>query len=85
MKRAFAIAAIVSVLSISTAFAGDSFNPATLNNATVQQALQMLNAMSASPVTNYQSSNHASQNHHLHYGGNHQHSSLFLAFQQHQH
>jgi len=51
MKRAFAIAAIVSVLSISTAFAGDSFNPATLNNATVQQALQMLNAMSASPVT----------------------------------
>lgn len=51
MKRAFAFAAIVSTLSVSAAFAADTLNPANLNNATVQQALQMLNSMSMAPTT----------------------------------
>lgn len=51
MKRAFALAAIVSTLSVSAAFAADTLNPANLNNATVQQALQMLNSMTMAPTT----------------------------------
>ena len=51
MKRSIALAAIVSVLSVSAAFAADTLNPANLNSATVQQALQMLNAMTMTPTT----------------------------------
>ncbi|MDH4379023.1 MAG: hypothetical protein QE263_03850 [Vampirovibrionales bacterium] len=51
MKRAFALAAIVSTLSVSAAFAADTLNPTNLNSATVQQALQMLNSMTMAPPT----------------------------------
>jgi hypothetical protein len=54
MKRSITLAAIVSVLSVSAAFAADTMptlSPATLNNPSVQQALQMLNAMTMAPTT----------------------------------
>ena len=60
MKRAFALATLVSLLSVSSAFAADTMptlSPATLNNPSVQQALQMLNAMTMAPTTTTSTTN----------------------------